>query len=78
MYNWSVDEEKFKWRDPKAYRIWVVEQMINYGLGGRRLNERFVKKNWAQLSMDPITRRYLERLLWQKRSISLQKSKKRS
>jgi len=32
MYNWSVNEEKFKKRYPKKYKIWRIAQLINYGL----------------------------------------------
>ena len=33
MYNWSVDEKNFKKEDPQGYKIWKLEQLINYGLG---------------------------------------------
>lgn len=66
MYNWSVDEKKFKKEDPKGYRIWRLEQMINFGLGGEKLDQRLVRKHWGKLTMDPPTKRYLEFLLWPK------------
>lgn len=75
MYNWSVDEEKFKKADPKSYKIWRLEQMINYGLGEDKLNERQVRKHWARLFMDAPTRKYLEFLLWPKRCKFLLPSK---
>ncbi len=64
MYNWSVDEEKFKKEDPDAYRVWRMVQLINYGLGGEKLDERLVRKYWKKLFMDPPTKKYLEFLLW--------------
>lgn len=64
MYNWSVDEKQFKKADPKKYQIWRLEQMINYGLGGEKLNERLVRKYWKRLYMDAPTRAYLKFLLW--------------
>ncbi len=64
MYNWSVDEEKFKKEDPEGYKIWRLEQMINWGLGGEKLSESLVRKYWKKLFMDDTTRRYLKSLLW--------------
>jgi len=64
MYNWSVDEKKFKKEDPEGYRIWKLEQMINYGLGGKKLDKKLVVKYWKKLFIDEITKKYLEFLLW--------------
>ena len=70
MYNWSVDEEAFKKIDPKGYKLWRLEQLINYGLDGEKLNEKEVKKAWQKIKdrLDPDIKKYLEFLLWQKRS----------
>jgi len=70
MYNWSVDEEAFKKRDPKGYKLWRLEQLINYGLDGEKLDEEEVKKAWQKIKdrLDPDIKKYLEFLLWQKRS----------
>lgn len=71
MYNWSVDEEQMKKADPEKYEIWKLEQMINYGEPGEKLNERLVRKHWDKIRtrVDPAYRTYLEFLLWpQKRS----------
>ena len=66
MYNWSVDEPQFKKADPEGYKIWRLEQMINYGLAGEKLNEKMVRKYWPRLKdrLDPHYRAYLEFLLW--------------
>ncbi len=68
MYNWSVDEKKFKKEDAEGYKIWRLEQMINYGLGGEKLDKKLVKKYWNKLFMDEPTKKYLEFLLWPKKS----------
>lgn len=70
MYNWSVDEKAFKKRDPKGYKLWRLEQLINYGLDGEKLDEEEVKKAWQKIKdrLDPDIKKYLEFLLWQKRS----------
>lgn len=67
MYNWSVDEEAMKKADPEGYKVWRLEQMINYGLGEERLNETEVKKYWNRLYIDEPTRAYLKILLWPSR-----------
>ena len=64
MYNWSVDEKQFKKADPEGYEIWRLEQMINWGLGGKKLDERLVRKYWRRIYMDIPTRKYLKFLLW--------------
>jgi len=66
MYNWSVDEKQMKKADPKGYEIWRLEQMINYGEPGEKLNERKVRQHWETLKhrIDPEYRAYLEFLLW--------------
>jgi hypothetical protein len=69
MYNWSVDEKKFKKEDPAGYKIWKLEQMINYGEAGEKLNEKLVRKNWEKIknNLDPLYREFLEFLLWPKK-----------
>ncbi|TSC78523.1 MAG: Uncharacterized protein G01um101433_188 [Parcubacteria group bacterium Gr01-1014_33] len=72
MYNWSVDEKKFKKEDPEGYKIWRLEQMINYGKPGEKISERAVRKHWKVIRdrIDPHYRRFLEVLLWPKRKVS--------
>ena len=38
MYNWSVDEKAMKKADPEKYEIWRLEQMVNYGTEGEKLD----------------------------------------
>lgn len=68
MYNWSVDEEKFKRENPKEYKLWRITQLINYGLDGEKLDREEVKKAWPQIKdqLDADLRSYLEFLLWSK------------
>ncbi len=70
MYNWSVDEKQFKKEDPEGYKIWRLEQMINYGLGKEKLKEQEVRKYWNRIYIDEPTRRYLAFLLWPKKKKS--------
>lgn len=70
MYNWSVDEVKFKKADPEGYKIWRLQQLINYGLGGEKIKADELRRYWNKLFIDEPTRRYLEFLLWPKRQRS--------
>lgn len=66
MYNWSIDEKQFKKANPKGYEIWKLEQAINYGQAGEKLDENLVKKYWPFIKnkIDPYYRDFLELLLW--------------
>ena len=68
MHNWSVDEKAFKKADPQGYRLWRLEQLINYGLDGEKLDEEEVKKAWPKIKdqLDPYKKRAVEYLLWGK------------
>lgn len=68
MYNWSVDEKQFKKEDPEGYKIWKLEQMINYGEAKEKLSEREIRKYWKRIydRIDPSYREYLKFLLWPK------------
>jgi len=68
MYNWSVNEEKFKKEDPEGYRLWRLTQLINYGLDGEKLNREDVKRAWPKIAenLDPYKKRAMEYLLWGK------------
>jgi len=69
MYNWSVDEKKFKKEDPEGYKIWKLQQMINWGEPGEKINEKLLKKYWKKIKdrIDPMYREFLEFLLWPKK-----------
>ena len=69
MYNWSVDEKRFKKENPKGYKIWRIQQLINYGLGKEKLDIKTVKKFWPKIkdNLDPHKKLLLEFLLWNKK-----------
>jgi hypothetical protein len=67
MYNWSTDIKKLK-KDKKAYAIWRLEQLVNFGLNGQKISKKQLKKYWPYLNLDPIKKHYLTRLLWPKKS----------
>lgn len=63
MNNWSVDLRQLK-KHKKQYDIWKIEQMINFGLGKDKLDQKKVKKYWPYLKLDPHKKRFIEFLLW--------------
>lgn len=67
MYNWSVDLKKLK-KDKKAYTIWRLEQMVNFGLDNEKINEQELKKYWQRLDLDLSKKKFLAFLLWGKLS----------
>ena len=69
MYNWSIDEKKFQKEDPEGYKIWKLEQMINYGEPGEKINEKLIRRHWRKIknNIDPFYREFLEFLLWPKK-----------
>ena len=62
MKNWSTDTTELK-KDPEKYAIWRLEQMINFGLGGKKLKKSEVKKYWKELQIDPSRKAYLQFLI---------------
>lgn len=66
MKNWSVDIKQLK-KHPEAYKVWRLEQLINYGLDGEKLDAKEVKKYWNKLYLDQPAKKYLEFLLWPKK-----------
>jgi len=66
MYNWSVDTGKFA-KGSKEALIWRLEQTINFGLNGEKLDKSLVRKYWQKLHLDPARKQFLKFLLWPKR-----------
>ncbi|PIR90812.1 hypothetical protein COU03_04060, partial [bacterium (Candidatus Gribaldobacteria) CG10_big_fil_rev_8_21_14_0_10_41_12] len=66
MYNWSVDTKELK-KDKKRYKVWQLEQLINFGLAKEKINLAELKKYWGLLNLDPNKKRYLSFLLWPKK-----------
>ena len=67
MYNWNTDTSKWN-KKSDSYQIWKLEQLINFGLNGKKLDLKSTKKYWRKLSLDPQRKKFLELILWQKQS----------
>jgi hypothetical protein len=67
MHNWSTDTTKLK-KNKKRYAIWRLEQMVNFGLAGKKINRQEIKKYWKLIDLDSRKKNYLRMLLWPKQS----------
>ena len=67
MRNWSVDTTELK-KDKKKYAIWRLEQMVNFGLDGKKISREELKKYWNILNLDRVKKSYLKMILWPKQS----------
>ncbi len=63
MKNWSTDINALM-KDPEAYAIWKLEQQVNFGLDGEKINESDLRKYWDRLQVDPARRAFLKILLY--------------
>ena len=62
MRNWSTDITQLK-KNPEKLAIWKLEQMVNFGLQGKKLSRKLLKKYWDKITIDPSRRHYLRYLL---------------
>ena len=67
MYNWGVDTKKLQ-KNCEDFIIWKLEQQINFGLKGERLDLKLLKKYWNKLKLDPKRKKVLFSWLWQGQS----------
>ena len=63
MHNWSVATNALK-KDKKQYSRWRLESLVNFGLGKTKLRSLELKKQWANLRLDPKKKKFIELLLW--------------
>ena len=66
MKNWSVDIVKLK-KTPVKYRLWKLEQQINYGLDeNEKIDRKELAKNWLAIRdrLDHRRREFVQFLLW--------------
>ena len=67
MYNWNTDLNELS-KDKEKFTIWKLNQLINFGLNGERLNLKLVKKYWNKLTIDPKRKKFLQLILWPNQS----------
>lgn len=67
MYNWNTNIEKLK-KKPEQFKVWKLEQGINFGLDGNKLSKKELKKNFSKLKLDPHRKKFIQLLLNEKSS----------
>ncbi|PIS21789.1 hypothetical protein COT51_00915 [candidate division WWE3 bacterium CG08_land_8_20_14_0_20_41_15] len=67
MYNWNTEASSFGKKKPD-FIIWKLNQLINFGLNGEKINFDLVKKYWKKLTLDPNRKKFLQALIWGKQS----------
>ncbi|MEK7535974.1 MAG: hypothetical protein AAB590_03100 [Patescibacteria group bacterium] len=63
MRNWSTDISKLA-QNPTKMAIWELEQMVNFGLQGKKINVEKLRTYWNDLKLDPYRRNYLASLIY--------------
>lgn len=63
MHNWSTNTAQLK-KNPEKYKIWKLEQLVNFGLNKEKINTKDIKKYWNAISMDPARKKFLRLIVW--------------
>lgn len=63
MYNWNTDLSKMD-KKSESFTIWKLNQLINFGLNGEKLDLKLTKKYWSKLSLDPQRKKFLALIIW--------------
>lgn len=71
---WDYDEKKL--RKTKQGRKLILERMINYGPGKKKISVSEVKNNWTSLQLYPNARKLMSLLIWGKYPSSPKNKKK--
>ncbi len=64
QYLWDYDEKQLQ--RTESGRIKILERMINYGPGRKKIKLADVKKYWTKLELFPARKRLFELLIWGK------------
>ncbi len=59
MYNWNTNTTILK-KHPEKYTIWKLEQLINYGLDGEKIDKKELLKYWGKIRIEPQYRNFLQ------------------
>jgi len=62
MKNWSTDIKELK-KNKEKFAIWQIEQMVNFGLNGKKIKKGELKKYWKKIKIDPAKRKFLSLLI---------------
>lgn len=62
MHLWDYREKDLK--KTEWGRRHILEHMLNYGPGRRKISLKAVKANWDKLELDPLRRRLMRLMIW--------------
>lgn len=62
MHNWDYPKTK----DLLKNEVWYLERMLNFGLGGEKIRQSTLLRNFNKIKIPKDTRAFLELLLWDK------------
>jgi len=65
VMTWDYDKKEYN-KQARNDPAWHYERLINYGLGGQKLNKAELTKVLPKLKIPPQRRLFLELLLWNK------------
>lgn len=63
MYNWNTNTSKWN-KKSDSYKIWRLNQLINFGLNGEKLDLKLVRRFWDKIDTDETTRKFLDLIIW--------------
>ena len=63
---WDYQQTEYD-KQAKADPVWHLERLINYGLGGAKIERGLLEKYFAQIRIPEDRRAFLELLLWNKK-----------
>lgn len=62
MKNWSTNTKELKQNKDK-FAIWQLEQLVNFGLDKKKIDQSLLKKYWDLIEIDPSRRKFLALIL---------------
>ena len=62
MKNWCVDTTELQ-KNPEQFKIWRLEQLINFGLDDETIDLKQLRAYWDVLRIDPAKREFLSLFL---------------
>ena len=57
-------------KNGEHFKIWRLEQLINFGTDGKKIHARDLRKFWKHLTLDPDKKRFMGFLLWGKKFLT--------
>ncbi len=58
MKNWSTNTKELE-KTPELFSIWKLEQLINFGLDGTKIDMHDLTLYWNKIVIDPMKRKFL-------------------